>query len=204
MRRYTWRENLVSALIGILIGLLAGLGHIHSVTHRTPAMRLPAPLSAEVYSEPAVSEAATQTTASEPADSTRATETTTAPAEDGPEISEEDLALMACLVYAEAGNQDQIGQRLVADVVLNRVASPDYPDTISGVIYERHGNVWQFTTAGNGALKAAETEVTESCIEAVQMELEERLDTKILFFTAGGFGDYGTPGYQHGDHYFSR
>lgn len=45
--------------------------------------------------------------------------------EDAAEISEEiyydSLEYLACLVEAEAGNQDELGKRLVVDVVLNRV-----------------------------------------------------------------------------------
>ena len=47
----------------------------------------------------------------------------------------DDLELLACLVWAEAGNQDLKGKQLVADVVLNRMYDPRFPDTISDVIY---------------------------------------------------------------------
>jgi spore germination cell wall hydrolase CwlJ-like protein len=38
------------------------------------------------------------------------------------------LELLALCVEAEAGNQDQMGKRLVVDVILNRVDSPNYPN----------------------------------------------------------------------------
>ena len=40
------------------------------------------------------------------------------------------LELLAICVQAEAGNQPLIGRRMVADVILNRVDDPDWPDTI--------------------------------------------------------------------------
>lgn len=56
-----------------------------------------------------------------------------------PSYSEEDLRLLACLVYSEAGNQSYNGMLAVANVVLNRVKSDAYwhADTIKEVIYDK-------------------------------------------------------------------
>ena len=62
--------------------------------------------------------------------------------------TEEDLKLLACLVHAEAGNQSYEGKLAVANVVLNRVKSGKFPNTIKEVIYQPG----QFTVAANGAL----------------------------------------------------
>lgn len=56
--------------------------------------------------------------------------------------------LLACLVYCESGNQSYEGQLAVANVVLNRVASPRFPNTIKDVIYQAN----QFGPAGSGSL----------------------------------------------------
>ena len=40
------------------------------------------------------------------------------------------------IVHAEANNQDLTGKKLVADVVLNRVHDPRFPNTIEGVIFQ--------------------------------------------------------------------
>ena len=57
------------------------------------------------------------------------------------ELAEEqycdDLQLLACIVWAEAGNQDTYGKELVADVVLNRVDDQRFPDTIREVIFQK-------------------------------------------------------------------
>ena len=115
------------------------------------------------------------------------------------EDMEADLMLLACLVEAEAGNQDLTGKRLVVDVVLNRVASDDFPDTIAEVIYEPH----QFGPVANGALAKAYYTVSDESIRAVQMELDDQIDYSVLYFTSGGYG-CGTPAYQYGAHYFGR
>ena len=58
---------------------------------------------------------------------------------DKPSYTEDDLRLLACLVYAEAGNQPYEGMLAVANVVLNRVKSSVYShvNTIEEVIYDR-------------------------------------------------------------------
>lgn len=48
--------------------------------------------------------------------------------------SEKDIDLMAACVYFEAGNQSMEGKRLVADVILNRVASSRFPNSVYDVL----------------------------------------------------------------------
>lgn len=56
-----------------------------------------------------------------------------------PSYTEEELRLLACLVYTEAGNQSYNGMLAVANVVLNRVKSEAYyhVNTIKEVIYDK-------------------------------------------------------------------
>lgn len=51
--------------------------------------------------------------------------------------SSSDLNLLSRLVYGEARGEQYIGQVAVAAVVLNRVNSPNFPNTVAGVIYQR-------------------------------------------------------------------
>jgi hypothetical protein len=117
------------------------------------------------------------------------------------QIAEEDywgeLELLAACVEAEAGNQGLEGKRLVTDVILNRVDSPDFPDTIEGVITQPY----HFTSYWNGSI--FEVSISDETFEAVTMELEQRSYPSLLFFTAGAYSNYGTPWQQVGDHYFS-
>ena len=109
----------------------------------------------------------------------------------------DDLELMAACVEAEAGNQGLEGKRMVADVILNRVEDPDWPNTIEGVIKQRY----QFSTYWNGAMDSVS--ISDETFEACKMELKERGWPGIYYFTAGGYGEYGTPWRKVGDHYFS-
>ena len=62
-----------------------------------------------------------------------------------------DHRLLAKLVYAEARGESYKGQVAVAAVVLNRVASSEFPNTISGVIYQKNA----FSCVDNGSINSA-------------------------------------------------
>lgn len=64
-----------------------------------------------------------------------------------------EMAMLAQLVQAEAGNQDLKGKRLVADVVLNRVDSDKFPNAIEEVIFQK--NHVQFSVIVGGAFERA-------------------------------------------------
>ena len=51
-------------------------------------------------------------------------------------VSDEELYLLACIIDWEACGQPYEGKLAVANVVLNRVRSSNYPNSISGVIYQ--------------------------------------------------------------------
>ena len=113
---------------------------------------------------------------------------------DATETVEEDFTLLAKCVEAEAGTQDLKGKRLVADVIMNRVESSAWPNTIYGVITQDR----QFMVYPKAMSKTTPSQET---IEAILMESGERLDTEIIYFTSSGY--IGKPAYKHGNHYFS-
>lgn len=59
---------------------------------------------------------------------------------------------LARAIYFEARSESEIGQMAVAKVILNRVKSPDYPNTICGVVYQgsQRRNSCQFSFACDG------------------------------------------------------
>ena len=62
---------------------------------------------------------------------------------------------LAAIIYLEARGEPAEGQQAVAEVVLNRVVSPDFPDSVSEVLHQGEGTaVPQFSTIG--LLSAAE------------------------------------------------
>ena len=53
------------------------------------------------------------------------------------EVTEEELQLLARIINGEGRGEPYEGQVAIGAVVLNRVESPDFPNTIAGVIYQR-------------------------------------------------------------------
>lgn len=82
---------------------------------------------------------------------------------------EDTLILLAALIHCEARGESYEGQVAVGAVVMNRVRSAAYPDTIYGVIYASG----QFSPAMSGKLDKvlASGNINESCIEAAKEAL---------------------------------
>lgn len=79
-------------------------------------------------------------------------------------FAEGDRYLLANLIYCEAGGESYSGQVAVGSVVMNRVLSSVYPDTVTGVVYQSG----QFSPVASGrlALALAEGRATGSCYQA--------------------------------------
>ena len=104
--------------------------------------------------------------------------------------------LLAALIFCEAGNQPYAGKVAVGAVVLNRVESGRFPNTIKEVIYQRG----QFTPAMTGKLGRvlSSGNIPSSCYDAARDALAgESPVGNALFFNTG----YGS--FKLGDHYFS-
>jgi spore germination cell wall hydrolase CwlJ-like protein len=98
-------------------------------------------------------------------------------------ITDSERLMLARLTFAEAGNQDLYGQRLVVDVVLNRRDKSEWPNTIEGVIFQKS----QFSTIDDGAYARTVGEDLSSCYEAIEKELYGRLDYNIIYFNSGEY-----------------
>ena len=95
-------------------------------------------------------------------------------------ITEDERELLARLIYLEAGSVSAQCQQACAEVVLNRVASEDFPDTVAEVIYDTTGGV-QFSPAA----RISETRATEAQYAAVDAALygDYLLDTDVVYFS---------------------
>lgn len=62
--------------------------------------------------------------------------------------SDADINLLARLIYGEARGESYVGQVAVGAVVLNRIKSASFPNTMSGVIYQRYA----FTAVDDGQI----------------------------------------------------
>ena len=106
------------------------------------------------------------------------------------EVSEEDYVALLRLVEAEASGEDIKGKLLVANVVLNRVKSGAFPDTIKEVIYQRQNGRAQFSPVATG--KIDRVAVSEETVEAVERALcGEDESAGALYFVAPAYADAG-------------
>lgn len=109
-----------------------------------------------------------------------------------------DRYLLANLIYCEAGNQPYEGQVAVGAVVMNRVMSSVFPDTVLGVIYQSK----QFSPVASGrlALALAENHATDACYRAADAAMSGQTTVgSCLFFRTPIEGLTGT---QIGGHIF--
>ena len=109
--------------------------------------------------------------------------------------SVDDTSLLAALIYCEAGNQSYEGMVAVGAVVMNRVYSSSFPNSISEVIYQSG----QFTPASSGGLSSALANgVPSSCYEAASAAIsgENPVGNALYFNTGSGSG------IKIGDHQF--
>ena len=111
--------------------------------------------------------------------------------------TQEEIELIALCVMAEAEGECEYGQRLVIDVILNRVDDPHFPDTIYDVIYQKN----QFS--GMYGDRITRCYVKDELVQLVREELENRTDYDVVFFRTGHYHSYGVPMFQVGAHYFS-
>lgn len=79
--------------------------------------------------------------------------------------SEQDYELLKRIVQAEAGICDTKGRILVANVIMNRVRSDEFPNTITEVVYQKS----QFSPVVDGRLYSCE--VTQETVDAVNRAL---------------------------------
>ena len=123
--------------------------------------------------------------------------TTEEPIKEEAQMTDKDIKLIALATMAEAEGECEEGKRLVIDTILNRVDSEYFPDTVQDVIYQPH----QFSSMWNGRVERCE--VREDICQLVKEEVKSRTNHNVMFFTAGGYSNYGTPMFQVEDHYFS-
>lgn len=107
-----------------------------------------------------------------------------------------EVKLLAALIYCEAGNQPYEGMVAVGAVVLNRMESRRFPNSLEGVIYQRG----QFTPAMTGKLARVlkSGKVPSSCYDAAEdaFEGQDPVNGALFFNTRRG-------NFKLGDHYFS-
>ena len=97
------------------------------------------------------------------------------------QLSDKDLDALQRIVEAEAGGEDQDGKLLVANVVLNRVNSEKFPDTVLEVVMQREQGVAQFSPTVDGRMDRVS--VSQETVDAVSRVMNgEDVSAGALYF----------------------
>ena len=117
----------------------------------------------------------------------------------GIEMTAWEEELLARCAWREARGEKTLGMRLVVEVVLNRVLSSHFPNTVTEVLYQPG----QFTPY-DGALELEDITPTEAQYEAVALALSETpiTDDDVVFFATSPL--YGEIFMRVGGHYFTH
>ena len=107
------------------------------------------------------------------------------------ECSPAEIVMIGKVVHHEAGNQSELGKRLVADTILNRVDSEKFPNTVEEVISQP------------GQYCDTVIYPPKDVYRLVAEEMYHRTNSDVLYFKTGGYHKFGVPILKEGKHYFS-
>lgn len=110
-----------------------------------------------------------------------------APETEEPSYTEQDVDLLARLIYSEGGIESYQCQLYIGSVILNRIASDDFPDTLYDVIYQNDNNTVQFSvTIPTNGIAPIDKEPDEEAIKAATELLTNgtQLPAKVIVFYA--------------------
>lgn len=102
--------------------------------------------------------------------------------------AESEYDMLCRIVEAEATGKDIEAKLMVANVVLNRVVSSQFPNTIEGVIFQHRGSVYQFSPISDGRYYSVT--VTDGTREAVNRAMAGEDNSQgALYFVSPKYGN---------------
>ena len=141
-----------------------------------------------------------------PADESESEPTVVAEDTTNLKLNDNEYKVLLKIVEAEAGSEDLTGKMLVANVIMNRVNSQKFPDTVTEVVYQRHQGKAQFSPTADGRIDTVN--VSQETITAVEKVLNgEDSSNGALYFrsvysNSGWFDSALTRVIEHGNHIF--
>ena len=104
------------------------------------------------------------------------------------QLTQEDLEVLLRIVEAEAGCEDEEGKLLVANVILNRLNSDRFPDSVTEIVFQRENGVTQFSPVADGSY--SRVQISEETVDAVGRALAgEDISRGALYFAARKYAD---------------
>ena len=122
------------------------------------------------------------------------------------ELTIKEYNVLLRIVEAEAGGEDIIGKMLVANVIMNRVNSSRFPNTVTKVVYQRHKGSAQFSPTVNGRIDSVR--VSQETVDAVERVLggEDSSNGALYFRSVRSNGTWHDNALrrvvEHGNHIF--
>lgn len=113
-------------------------------------------------------------------------------------LTDEELILLQKVVSAEARGESAQAQYYVACVILNRLESPVFPNSLEAVVNQSG----QFSCVESGAI--LNVPITESVVESVAKALEDNtLDANVLWFRSDYYHPFHKNAFHNGRMFFS-
>ena len=123
------------------------------------------------------------------------------------ELNDNEYNVLLRIVEAEAGGEDITGKMLVANVIMNRVQSGRFPDTVTEVVYQKNANgKAQFSPTVNGRIDSVR--VSQETVDAVERVLggEDSSNGALYFRSVRSNGTWHDNALrrvvEHGNHIF--
>ena len=113
-----------------------------------------------------------------------------------------ELEVLLKIVEAEAGCEDEEGKLLVANVILNRLNSDKFPDSVSEIVFQQENGITQFSPVSDGSYDRVQiSEDGEDISEgALYFAARDYADSKRMRW----FDEKLTLLFRHGGHEFFK
>ena len=89
-------------------------------------------------------------------------------------VTQRERSILERIVEAEATDKDEKSKILVANVILNRVRSKEFPNSIEAVVFQRAYGKVQFSPTADGRYESVH--ITKSTKRSVKKALEDGID----------------------------
>ncbi|MDE6567940.1 MAG: cell wall hydrolase [Lachnospiraceae bacterium] len=84
-------------------------------------------------------------------------------------LDDSDKETLVCIASAEANTEGVYGKALVMRIVVNRVYSPEFPNTVQEVVFQHTTGRYEFSPVGDGSYYDAE--ITQESYDALDLVL---------------------------------
>ncbi|MFA9556857.1 cell wall hydrolase, partial [Evansella sp. AB-rgal1] len=104
-------------------------------------------------------------------------------------VQQEELLWLAKIIHSEARGETLLGQIAVGAVIMNRVESNLFPNTVQEVIFQNTNGLFQFTPASNGTLNSATPNETNFDAARRALQGEDPTNGALYFYNPSKTND---------------